>query len=355
MTGVIIILFFLALIGGAVFLVMTTMKKLNGTDGGVIASTKNMDNAQSFLPFVDISEDVINLGGFKYRAIIECTSVNYALKTDVEKNIIETSFRNFLNTLQFPVSFYLQTKEVNYMNILETLEKDVAQSKIDCPKLEHYAQIYYDEISHLKETIQNSKQKKKYIIVPYEDTIVMNELTPKEKEDYSRTEMNTRVTMLMENLPSMGIRGTRLDTGDLIELMYSIYHRDDDAIVENIVDGDYMKTIVSGLSQAQKQDALQQAIGILQDAESKLKFGVVNDRNPEKANELFMAITKNINELKSGLTDIESRGGLSILSSDEELFDKLDEDRDETEEMFENITNDDYSFKKYNSNEGGLK
>ena len=64
---------------------------------------------------------------------------------------------------------------------------------------------------------------------------------------------------------------------------------------------------------------------------------------------------KNINELKSGLTDIESRGGLSILSSDEELFDKLDEDRDETEEMFENITNDDYSFKKYNSNEGGLK
>lgn len=350
MVGIIIIIIFLVLVVGAVFMVISTMKKLNGTDGGVVASTKTMDNAQAFLPFVDINDDVIDLGGFKYRAIIECTSVNYGLKTNAEKDIIEQAFRNFLNSLQYPISFYIQTKEVNYMKILETLSADVEQTKVDCPSLEHYAQIYYDEISHLKETIENSKQKKKYIIIPYEDAITMNELNPKEKEEYSKKELISRVSMLVENLSSMGVKGTILNTGDLIELMYSIYHRDDDAIVENIVNEDYMQTIVSGLTDAQKQDALQKAIGILQDAESKLRFGVVNDRNPEKANELFMAITKNLNELKNGLTDIENRGGLNVLSTDEELFDRLGE---ENEEMFDNIERDDYSFKNYESDEGG--
>jgi hypothetical protein len=347
-----ILIIFLLMVGGAAFLVVTTMKKLNATDGGAVASTKSMDNAQAFLPFVDINDDLIDLGGFKYRAIIECTSVNYALKTEAEKNIIESSFRNFLNTLQYPISFYIQTKELNYAKILETLAEDVEQTKIDCPALENYSKIYYEEISHLKETIQNSKQKKKYIIIPYEDTVEMNELSPKEKEEYSKKELHARVSMIVENLSTMGIKGTRLDTRDLIELMYSIYHRDDDAVVENIVDGDYLETIVSGLTLTQKQDALQKAISILQETESKLRFGVINDKNPKRANELFLAITKNINELKGGLTDIENRGGLTILSSDEELFERLNEESRENEEMFNNIETNDYGYYDYHD-EGG--
>ena len=80
-----------------------------------------------------------------------------------------------------------------------------------------------------------------------------------------------------------------------------------------------------------KQDALKKAIMILQDAESSMRFNVVSDRNPERANELFMAITKNIEELKNGLADIENHGGINNLANDEELFNILT-----NEEMFEN-------------------
>lgn len=331
MLPIIILVIFLAMIIVAVVLVVKTMKKMNATDGGVVASTKNMDNAQAFLPFVDINDDVIDLGGFKYRGIIECTSTNYHLKTEAEKDIIEQSFRNFLNAIQYPITFYIQTKELNYGKILETLQQDIENTKQDCPRLVNYAEQYYLEIANLKNTINNSKQKKKYIIVPYEETITMNELSADEKKEYSKRELDSRISMLIDNLASIGIKGTRLSSSDLIELMYSVYHRDEDAVIDNIVDGDYMATIVSGLNAAQKQDALKKAIMILQDAESSMRFNVVSDRNPERANELFMAITKNIEELKNGLADIENHGGINNLANDEELFNILTND-----EMFEN-------------------
>ena len=331
--AIVVLVIFLAMIVVAVVLVVKTMKKMNATDGGAVASTKNMDTAQAFLPFVDINDDVIDLGGFKYRAIVECTSTNYFLKTEAEKEIIEQSFRNFLNTIQYPITFYIQTKELNYGRILETLRNDIENTKVDCPRLVAYAEQYYKEIENLKYTIQNSKQKKKYIIVPYEETVDMNELNPDEKKEYSKKELDSRVQMLIENLSSVGIKGTRLDTAGLIELMYSVYHRDEDAAIDSILDGDYMKTIVSGLNDAQKQDSLQKAIMILQECESNMRFNVLSDKNPQRANELFTAITKNIEELKGGLTDIENRGGLNNLANDEELWDILGR---EESEMFEN-------------------
>ena len=318
---IIILVVFLSAIVVAVVLVVKTMKKMNAMDEGVIASTQNLETAQAFLPFVDVTDGVIDLGGFKYRGIIECSSTNYHLKTEAEKEIIEQSFRNFLNSVQHPISFYVQTKELNYSKILETLQQDIAYTEAECPRLTNYAKQYYIEISNLKETIDNSKQKKKYIIVPYEDAINMGNLNNKEKAEHSKKELATRMNMLIDNLSSVGIKGTRLDTGGIIELLYSVYHRDEDVVIDNIVDGDYMETIVSGLTPAQKQDSLQKAIMILQAAESSMRFNVVDARNPQKANNVFMAITKNLEELKSGLADIQNRGGLENMASPDELID----------------------------------
>lgn len=343
--------FLIVFVGMIVFagvMVMKTMQKMNETDGGAVADTKNTSNAQAYLPFVDIKDDMIDLGGFKYRGIVECTSTNYHLKTEAEKEIIEASFRNFLNSIQYPFSFYIQTKELNYGRILETLEEDIEWTEKECPRLAEYAKIFYNEISNLKKTINNSKQKKKYIIIPYEEASVMNELKPDEKYEYSKKELDSRINMLVDNLSSMGIRGTRLNTGDIIELMYSIYHRDEDAVIDSIVDGDYMETIVSGVKEAQKQDALQKAIMILQTAESQMRFNVIDDRNPEKANELFSAISKNLEELKSGLTDIENRGGLHNLANAEELFNMLEaENILEDEDYHQGTSRDNISVNNY--------
>lgn len=322
---IILILFFVAIAGGA-FMVMKTLKKLEETDAPTMVDTKDSTTAQEFLPFIDIKDDLIDLGGFKYRAILECSSINYYLRTREEQNIIEYSFRNFLNGLQHPICFYIQTKELNYSNVLESLEKDVVNTKTECPSLSEYAEIYYSEIANLKKFTNTTKQKKKYIIVPYEDAITMSELNSYEKEKYSKEEMVTRLNIIQENLSSMGIKAKRLKTSDLIELMYSIYHRDEEGSIENIVNGDYLENVVSSDNYFEKQDVFKKAIVLLNEASNKIDKDLINNKNPEKANEILQAISKNLFELKQGLNDIERNGGIESVYNDLEWFDKIEED-----------------------------
>ena len=58
--GLIIVGVFVVMVVVAIVLVVKTMKKMNATDGGAVASTKNTATAQAFLPFVDINDDVID-------------------------------------------------------------------------------------------------------------------------------------------------------------------------------------------------------------------------------------------------------------------------------------------------------
>lgn len=316
------------LIGGFVFagyMVRKTLKNLKDSDQGVEIDTSKITTSQDFLPFADIKNSVIDLGGFKYRAIIECTSTNYALKTTGEKEVIEKSFRQFLNALQFPITLYIQTKEINYGFILESLKKDIEKTTEEFPTLKEYARIYYNDVANLKSIVKNSKQKKKYIIVPYEDAIKMDQLNNDEKIEHSYEEISERCEILINNLSNMGLTGKRLKTPDLIELLYSIYHRDDNSIVDNIVSGDYLKTIVKGDKKPTKEDSLEKTISILQAADSQIKYRVINGHNPARANDIYQAISKNISDIRQGLIDIQNKGGLESLATDEEFFNMLEE------------------------------
>ena len=126
--GFIILFIFIAVIGGMVFAVIKTLKKTDQTMTGAVADPKTISTAQDFLPFNDIDNNMIDLGGFKYRMIVECSSTNYNLKTGSEKEMIEMAFQRFLNSLQFPVTFYIQTKEIDNSKMLLQLEGDIVDT-----------------------------------------------------------------------------------------------------------------------------------------------------------------------------------------------------------------------------------
>ena len=157
----IVFVVFMTTVGIAVFI---ALKKFPAATGA--ASAKDFSNAQDFLPFEDIKDGVIDLGGFEYRAIIECQSINYDLKTSKEKEMIDASFQRFLDSLSFPITIHLQTKTIDNTKVLQTLENDMISTVEDYPQLYDYAVKYLDEMARITETIGNNKQKRKYIIVP---------------------------------------------------------------------------------------------------------------------------------------------------------------------------------------------
>lgn len=240
-----VIILFIAVIGGMIGL---TIWKIKQTDPSNIDTSKNsqIDTAQEFLPFDDIRDGVIHLGNHQYRAVIECGSINYDLRTESEKDIIEMSYQGFLNSLSHPISILNQTRTVDNTKMLNNLSNDIEKVKEIFPQLSEYGNLYYQSMEMLPEQIGNNKQKKKYIIVPYNEAINLTNSTEEEKYIDSLKELQNRCQIICDGLVSIGINCKILNTGQLIDLMYSSYHKDEANQADNILSGDFLSMVVDG-------------------------------------------------------------------------------------------------------------
>ena len=248
-----IMLVFVAVFGGMGYMVYVQLKKTDPTkvDSSVLS---DITTAQEFLPFEDIKHGVIDLGGHNYRAIIECSSTNYNLKTDQEKELIELSFQRFVNSLTFPVAFFIQTKVLDNTKMIESMKVDMDNAIEKYPQMTDYAKNYFKEMSELSNHIGNNKQKKKYIIIPYNEANNLDNFSDKEKYNYSVKEIQSRGLMLIDLLQSIGVKATLLDTKGLSEVIYSTYHKENYLNFESIANGEYLTMMVD--SEVNREEVL---------------------------------------------------------------------------------------------------
>lgn len=242
---VLITLIFFVIVGGMAFAVFMQIKKTDPQNYDTSISD-DITTAQEFLPFKDIKDGVIDLGGHNYTAILECSSTNYNLKTDKEKEIIDASFRRFLNSLTFPIAITNQTKKLDNTRMLEKLKEDIEVVVSNHPQIEEYANIFFNEMSHLSEYTGNNKQKKKYIVILYNEAINLEKLSDEEKYEYSLKEIKQKAAIIADQLSAVGVKATLLDTKGLIELIYSTYNRSNFFDYESIANKDYLSLIVQG-------------------------------------------------------------------------------------------------------------
>lgn len=281
--GVVIIVTFMffAVVGGMAFAVYKQLKKTDPQNFDTSISD-DITTAQEFLPFKDIRDGVIDLGGHNYRAILECSSTNYNLKTDKEKEIIEASFQRFVNSLTFPIVFFIQTKILDNSKMLEKLKEDIDVAITNHPQIEEYANIYFREMSNLSDYIGNNKQKKKYIIVPYNEAANLGRLSDKEKYEYSVKEVRQRASIIAEQLASVGVKAKVLDTKELIELVYSTYHKDNFIHYENIVNGEHLALIVQGEKNPEENLTNDMKMDwILYEAQTRIRNEITNKDMPD--------------------------------------------------------------------------
>jgi len=259
----------------------------------------NITTAQEFLPFEDVRDGMVCLGGHRYRIYIECSSTNYNLKTDKEKEIIEISFQRFLNSLTFPVTIFIQTRKMDHSKMLSLLEEEIKESVSQYPQLTEYANAYYSEMLNLHSYIGNNKQKKKYIIVPYEEAINLPNLSDEEKYEYSLKEIYTRASMICDGLHAIGVRTKILNTKEVAELIFSTYHKDNYTHVENLVNGEFLTLMVEGernpietLSEDARLD------WILYEAQMRIQNELLTEQTPDFMRKNFEYCIQQLNELR---------------------------------------------------------
>lgn len=252
--------------------------------------------AQEFLPFQDISDSMINLGNHQYRALIDVTSINYNLKTKKEKEILELSFQRFLNSLNFPYSYFIQTKTMDNSRMLSLLEEDIKNTLEEFPQLEEYGNIHLQDMANIQDRIQTNKQKKKYIIVPYDDAITLTNLDDNEKYVEAAKELYNRCQVVLDGLETMGLHGRILTTNEVASVITSVYHRQNYSHIEGVIDGDYLETFVLGENKMANILSEGKLDLILVEAKQKLQVELLESR---ETNPVVIEATKQaINELE---------------------------------------------------------
>ncbi len=81
---------------------------------------------QEFVPIKEVREGIVIQKDGGMRAILLCSSLNFSLKSEDEKNAILMQFQDFLNSLDFSIEIVLQSRKLDirpYIALLEEQEK----------------------------------------------------------------------------------------------------------------------------------------------------------------------------------------------------------------------------------------
>ena len=83
--------------------------------------------AQDFVPIKEIRDGIVILKDGTMRMILMASSINFALKSQEEQTAILAQFQAFLNTLDFSIQIYVQSRRLDiapYLELLASKEKD---------------------------------------------------------------------------------------------------------------------------------------------------------------------------------------------------------------------------------------
>lgn len=192
---------------------------------------------QKYINITEFRDDVVILKDGTLRAVILCSSVNFALKGEDEQNALIAAYVEFLNSLDHPLQIVIQSRKLDVEGYIRRLRE--AEKKQTNELLKSQIIGYLDYIKQLIE-IGEIMTKRFFIIIPFnplgakgksfftrlKETIMPAQLIKINKEKLAKykEELNLRISNIQSNLRSMGLDSAVLDTQGLIELYYNVYN-----------------------------------------------------------------------------------------------------------------------------------
>ena len=197
----------------------------------------NAKATQEFVPIKEVRDGVVVLKDGAMRALLMASSINFALKSQDEQNGIILQFQNFLNSLDFSVQIFVQSRRLDIRPYIALLENRLKEQTSELLKLQtkeyiQFIKTFTDSTSIMTKTF--------YIVVPYapsiittksksslfggkktKATIASDKLTDFEEH---RTQLEQRVSVVEQGISRCGIRIVQLGTEELIEVYYKLFN-----------------------------------------------------------------------------------------------------------------------------------
>lgn len=202
-------------------------------------------STQNTLLFSEMRENTIIMNDGSFRAVVECQSINFDLMSSREREGIEFSYQNFINSLYFPVQILIRSRRVDIGPYLDRLSE--IRRNQDNMLLNVLMDDYMDFIDILAQEA-NIMDKRFYVVVPYFPGGDVNAMKQQAKGLFSsffsgkknatitkidqvtyvkaKDEIKNRVDLVMSGLFQMGVKSQQLNTRQLGELFYRSYNPD---------------------------------------------------------------------------------------------------------------------------------
>ena len=216
-------------------------------------------STQSTLLISELRDGVVIMKDGSFRAVIACQSINYDLMSETERDGVEYSYQQFINSLNFTTQILVRSQRIDIGPYLERLAE--IRRNNDNMLLGVLMDDYIDFIDEVSQEA-NIMDKSFFIIIPfYPDSSVEQALQQtknffksfsKRKEpevtkidrttyDNALKELENRVGSVMDGLFRIGIHAVRLNTRELASLYYN-FNNPDTAVREPLVDFNQVAT-----------------------------------------------------------------------------------------------------------------
>jgi type IV secretory pathway VirB4 component len=195
--------------------------------------------SQDFIPISEIREGVMVLKDGSMRAVVLATSINFALKSTEEQESVIYQFQNFLNSLDFTVQIYIQSRKLDIRPYIALLEDRLRAQTSDLMKIQISEYIMF--IKGLTED-SNIMTKSFFLTIPYAPVINAgksfsnilkkknNETKQKDENDNFeeiKNQLEQRISVVEQGLSRCGVKIARLGSEELVELFYRIFNPGD--------------------------------------------------------------------------------------------------------------------------------
>ncbi len=193
-------------------------------------------STQDFVPVQEVRDGVVVLKDGSLRAILLASSINFALKSEDEQTAFIVQFQNFLNSLDFSVQIFVQSRMLDIRPYIATLEAQFKQQLDDLMRIQ--IREYIEFIKSFTEAA-NIMTKNFFVVVPYSSGGVSSakvssylpfgnkkptaEQTNKSFEEQV-TQLEQRISIVQQGLTRTGVRTVQLGTEEAIELLYKMFN-----------------------------------------------------------------------------------------------------------------------------------
>ncbi len=200
---------------------------------------KASQTAQDFLPIEEIRDGVVVLKDGSLCMLLLVSSLNFALKSADEQQAIILQYQNFLNSLDFSVQIYIQSRRLDIRPYIGLLEARMKEQSNDLIKIQ--TREYVNFIKNFTDTT-SIMSKSFFVVIPYapitlpgsasnpisalferkESTETRNAKSAAFEEH--RAQLEQRAAVVAGGIAQAGLRALPLGTEELVELFYKIFN-----------------------------------------------------------------------------------------------------------------------------------